>query len=121
MESRSEDKLDELIVNNPKLPMMQEIISAKEKELILKNNLEHTLFSWSKQSGLNPINVHHADGVYLYDCDGKRYIDFSSQLMNVNIGHGNAKVRDAVVKQMNEVSYVYPGMITKARANWVKN
>ncbi|MEI7499269.1 MAG: aminotransferase class III-fold pyridoxal phosphate-dependent enzyme, partial [Bacteroidota bacterium] len=94
---------------------MQELISEKEKGIILKNNLEYTLFSWSKQSGLNPINIHHAEGVYLYDYDGKRYIDFSSQLMNVNIGHGNTRVRDAVVKQMNEVSYVYPGMISKVR------
>ena len=94
---------------------MQELISSTEKEIILKNNLEHTLFSWSKQTGLNPFNIHHAEGVYIYDYDGKRYLDFSSQLMNVNIGHGNSSVRDAVVNQMNEVSYVYPGMITKAR------
>lgn len=90
-------------------------ISKSEKETILKNNLDYTFFSWSKQAGLNPINIERAKGVYVYDYDGKRYIDFSSQLMNVNIGHGNTKVRDAVVKQMDEVSYVYPGMITKAR------
>jgi taurine--2-oxoglutarate transaminase len=95
--------------------MSQEIISVKEKEIILKNNMDYTLFSWSKQTGLNPINIHHAKGVYLYDQDGKRYIDFSSQLMNVNIGHGDTRVRDAVVKQMDEVSYIYPGMITQAR------
>jgi len=89
--------------------------TLSQKETVLKNNLEHTLFSWSKQAGLNPINVERAEGVYVYDYDGKRYIDFSSQLMNVNIGHGNTKVRDAVVEQMDKVSYVYPGMITKAR------
>lgn len=82
---------------------------------ILQNNLLHTLFSWSKQAGLNPISIEKAKGVYLYDRNGKRYIDFSSQLMNVNIGHGHPKVMEAVVKQMQEVSYVYPGMITKAR------
>jgi len=85
------------------------------KEKILQNNLEYTLFSWSVQSRLNPINVKRADGVYIYDQDGKRYIDFSSQLMNVNIGHNHPKVRDAVIEQMNEVSYVYPGMITEPR------
>ncbi len=77
--------------------------------------MDHTLFSWSKQKGLNPIVIERAKGVYLYDYDGKRYIDFSSQLMNVNIGHGHPKVREAVAKQMDEVSYVYPGMITKTR------
>jgi taurine--2-oxoglutarate transaminase len=90
-------------------------IPLSEKEHILKNNMDHTLFSWSKQKGLNPIVIERAKGVYLYDYDGKRYIDFSSQLMNVNIGHGHPKVREAVAKQMDEVSYVYPGMITKTR------
>jgi len=86
-----------------------------EKEEILRNNLDYTLFSWSKQTGLNPINVEKAKGVYLYDRDGKRYLDFSSQLLNVNIGHGHPAVMEAVMRQMQEVSYVYPGMITKAR------
>jgi taurine--2-oxoglutarate transaminase len=86
-----------------------------QKEDILQNNLEYTLFSWSAQSGLNPINVKRAEGVYLYDWDGKRYIDFSSQLMNVNIGHNHPKIREAVLRQMDEVSYVYPGMMTESR------
>jgi len=85
------------------------------KAEILKNNLDHTLFSWSKQSGLNPINVDRAEGVYLYDRDGKRYLDFSSQLMNVNIGHGDPRITEAVKRQMDQVSYVFPGMITDAR------
>ncbi|QDA61726.1 aminotransferase class III-fold pyridoxal phosphate-dependent enzyme [Hymenobacter jejuensis] len=88
-----------------------------DKEQILHDNLEHTLFSWSKQTGLNPISAERAEGVYVYDRDGKRYLDFSSQLMNVNIGHGNQKVTEAVAAQMQELSYVYPGMITKARGD----
>ncbi len=88
---------------------------TSEKNEILKNNLDYTLFSWSKQAGQNPINVERAKGVYIYDRDGKRYIDFSSQLMNVNIGHGHPAISDAVLQQMKEVSYVYPGMITKVR------
>ena len=83
---------------------------------IVKDCLDYTLFSWTKQGGLDPINAQRAQGVYIYDRDGKGYIDFSSQLMNVNIGHGHAKIKDAVAKQMDEVSYVYPGMATDARA-----
>ena len=83
---------------------------------IVQDCLDYTLFSWSKQGGLNPINAKRAQGVYVYDQDGKRYIDFSSQLMNVNIGHGHAKVKAAVVQQMDELSFVYPGMATEARA-----
>jgi taurine--2-oxoglutarate transaminase len=84
-------------------------------EEIIKNNLDYTLFSWSKQSGLNPINASYAEGSYVYDREGKRYLDFSSQLMNVNIGHGNQRITEAVAKQMKEVSYVYPGMATDVR------
>ena len=85
------------------------------KNNIVKNNLDYTLFSWVKQGNLNPINIKNAKGVYLYDRDGKKYLDFSSQLMNVNIGHGNQRITDAVAKQMQELSYVYPGMATKVR------
>jgi taurine---2-oxoglutarate transaminase len=82
---------------------------------ILSDNLDHTLFAWSKQSGLNPISIERAEGVYLYDRSGKRYLDFSSQLMNVNIGHGDQRITKAVVRQMEDVSYVFPGMVTEAR------
>lgn len=78
-------------------------------------NLDHTLFSWSKQKGLNPIAVKSGQGVYLYDYDGRRYIDFSSGLMNVNIGHGNQRVTRAVAEQMQQVSYVTPSCVTKVR------
>src|SRR5688572_10764751 len=88
-------------------------ISASQD--IIQNNQDHTIFSWSKQKGTNPIAVKYAEGVCLYDYDGKRYIDFSSGLMNVNIGHGNQRITDAVVKQMQEVSYVTPSCVTKAR------
>ncbi len=82
---------------------------------IIKDNLDYTLFSWGKQGGLNPINVSHAKGSYIYDRDGKKYLDFSSQLMNVNIGHGDQRITDAVANQMKEVSYVYPGIATDVR------
>ena len=89
--------------------------TISETEEIIQDNLDYTLFSWSKQKGINPIAVKYGEGVYLYDYDGKRYLDFSSGLMNVNIGHGNQRVTDAVVKQMQEVSYVTPNCVTKVR------
>lgn len=93
--------------------MLTEFLS--ETEEIVRNNQDYTLFSWSKQKGLNPIAVKYAKGVYLYDYEDKRYIDFSSGLINVNIGHGNQRVTEAVVEQMQQVSYVTPGCVTKAR------
>jgi taurine--2-oxoglutarate transaminase len=82
---------------------------------VLQNNFDYTLFSWSKQKGHSPIAVEYAEGVYLYDYEGKRYIDFSSGLMNVNIGHGDQRVTEAVVKQMQQVAYVTPSCVTKVR------
>jgi taurine--2-oxoglutarate transaminase len=86
-----------------------------EAQEIVQDNLDYTLFSWSKQKGINPIAVKYAEGVYLYDYDGRRYLDFSSGLINVNIGHGNQRVTAAVTRQMQEVSYVTPGCVTRAR------
>src|SRR5664279_2416183 len=91
--------------------------SKTEASAIIQNNQDYTIFSWSKQKGTNPIAVEHAEGVYLYDYDGKRYIDFSSGLMNVNIGHGDQRITEAVVKQMQEISYVTPGCVTKVRGD----
>ena len=92
-----------------------EILLQSKTEAIINDNQEYTLFSWSKQKGTNPIAVKYGEGVYLYDYDGKRYIDFSSGLMNVNIGHGDQRITEAVVRQMKEVSYVTPGCVTKVR------
>jgi len=89
--------------------------TVSESQDIIQDNLDHTLFSWSKQKGIAPIAVKYGEGVYLYDHDGKRYLDFSSGLMNVNIGHGNQRVTEAVMKQMQEVSYVTPSCVTKVR------
>src|SRR3954470_13247259 len=94
---------------------MQDPITISEAQEVIQDNLDYTLFSWSKQKGVAPIAVKYAKGVYLYDFDGKRYIDFSSGLMNVNIGHGDQRVTDAVVKQMQEVTYVTPSCVTKVR------
>ena len=89
--------------------------SKTEASEIIQNNQDYTIFSWSKQKGTNPLAVQRGEGVYLYDYDGKKYLDFSSGLMNVNIGHGDQRVTDAVMKQMQEVSYVTPSCVTKAR------
>ncbi len=82
---------------------------------IIQANKDYTLFSWSKQGGLSPLNIEKAKGTYFWDREGKKYIDFSSQLMNVNIGHGNQRITDAVTKQMKELCFIYPGAATKVR------
>ena len=98
--------------------MLETIAPPKtETEEIIQDNFDYTLFSWSKQKGINPIAVKYGKGVYLYDYDGKRYIDFSSGLMNVNIGHGDQRVTKAVVEQMQQVAYITPSCVTKVRGS----
>jgi taurine--2-oxoglutarate transaminase len=97
--------------------MPETLIRQSKTQDIVKDNLDYTLFSWSKQKNQNPIAVKYGKGVYLFDYDGKRYIDFSSGLMNVNIGHGNQRITEAVVKQMQEVSYVTPSCVTQVRGD----
>ncbi|SKB76363.1 aminotransferase class III-fold pyridoxal phosphate-dependent enzyme [Daejeonella lutea] len=94
---------------------MSEVINRSQTKEIIQDNLDYTMFSWSKQKGIDPIAVKYAKGVYLYDHDEKRYIDFSSGLMNVNIGHGDQRITEAVVKQMQQVSYVTPSCVTEVR------
>ncbi len=86
-----------------------------ERDEILKKNSDFTLYSWSKQAGLNPLVIERAEGIYLFDYDGKKYIDFSSGLINMNIGHGRKEVGEAVAKQMNSFSYASPAYATKVR------
>ncbi len=57
--------------------MLQSDILSETKEIV-QDNLDYTLFSWSKQKGIDPIAVKYGSGVYLYDYEDKRYIDFSS-------------------------------------------
>lgn len=77
---------------------------------------EHTLFSWTAQAAANPITMEHAEGIYFWDDQGKRYIDFVSQIMCVNIGHGNQKVIEAIQRQASQLSYAGPNMATRVRA-----
>jgi taurine--2-oxoglutarate transaminase len=95
---------------------MSEKLKSQAAEIV-QNNQDYTLFSWSKQKNANPIAVKYSEGVYLYDYDDKRYIDFSSGLMNVNIGHGNQRITEAVTRQMQEVAYVTPSCVTKVRGD----
>jgi taurine---2-oxoglutarate transaminase len=82
---------------------------------IIQLNHDYTMYSWVAQGTVKPIPVDHAEGIYFWDANGKRYIDFNSQLMNVNIGHGNRKVIQAIKDQADKLAYVYPGMATDVR------
>ena len=78
--------------------------------------LQHSLYSWSANGKTNPLPVASAQGLYLYTPEGKKIMDFNSQLMSVNIGHGHPKVIEAMKKQLDTLIFAYPGTATEVRA-----
>ena len=88
---------------------------AMTSEEIVALNRAHTFFSWSIQSAIDPIVVDHAEGVWLYTPEGKRILDFNSQLMSVNIGHGDRRVIDAITEQAAKLQFVQPAFATEIR------
>jgi taurine---2-oxoglutarate transaminase len=89
--------------------------SRMTSEEIAALNRAHTFFSWSIQGQLDPIAIDRAEGVYLYTPEGRRILDFNSQLMSVNIGHGDRRVVDAITEQATKLQYVMPGFATEIR------
>jgi len=85
-------------------------------EEIVALSRKHTLFEWAVQGSIDPIPVARAKGVYFWTPDGKRFIDFNSQLMSVNIGHGDERVIAAMHAQAQQLIFAGPAMATEPRA-----
>ena len=77
---------------------------------------EHGFWTWSAQGKVNPIPVARAKGVYFWDTDGKRYLDFNSMTMCVNAGHGDERIINAMKEQLDALPFAGPPMATKIRA-----
>ena len=90
--------------------------SAMTAEEIVALSRQYTLYEWSAQNAVDPIAVERAQGVYFYSPDGKRYLDFNSQLMSVNIGHGDQRVVRAIAAQAEKLAYANPFMAHEPRA-----
>src|SRR5215472_1259827 len=75
----------------------------------------HVFHSWSAQKGLKPLPISHADGCYVWDYDGNRYLDFSSQLVNTNIGHQHPRVTAAIAEQATRLTTIAPQHANEAR------
>jgi taurine---2-oxoglutarate transaminase len=77
---------------------------------------QYVLHSWSVQDALDPIPVAGGEGRYFWDYDGKRYLDFASQLVNVSIGHQHPKIVAAIKEQAEKLCTIGPPMATEARS-----
>src|SRR5215213_6929804 len=95
--------------------IMSSTTASLTGEQIVELCRRHTLFEWSAQAAVDPIPVAHAKGIYFYTPEGKRFIDFNSQLMCVNIGHGDERVIQAIKDQAETLPYANPFMATEVR------
>ena len=85
-------------------------------QVIVDLTKRHTLFEWSAQGAIDPIPVAGSKGCWFWTPEGKRFLDFNSQLMCVNIGHGDERVIRAIARQAETLAYANPFMATEARA-----
>lgn len=90
-------------------------MSLSYDEIVSKSR-DYTFVSWATQADWKPIPAVRAEGIYFWDANGKRYIDWSSMLVNVNIGHGNKKVIGAIQEQAEQLTYVKPNVTSEPRA-----
>src|ERR671928_210423 len=77
---------------------------------------QYVLHSWSVQDQITPLPVAGGEGRYFWDFEGKRYLDFASQLVNVSIGHQHPKVVAAIKEQADKLCTIGPPMATEARS-----
>jgi taurine--2-oxoglutarate transaminase len=81
-----------------------------------KLDREHLIYSWKAQGGWVPTEIDRAEGIYMWDTDGRRIIDGCAGLLNCNIGHGNRHVIEAMTRQMEKLCFIAPGFGTEPRA-----
>jgi taurine--2-oxoglutarate transaminase len=90
------------------------------EESVRTNHTAYNMQSWSKQKGLNPVVVEKAEGIYIWDPSGKRYSDMSSQLVNMNLGHGNRAIVEAIKAQADKYCYISPSYASEPRGELAK-
>lgn len=100
-------------MNQPKTETLPRPMAGPEMVELCKR---HTMYEWSVQSKIDPIPVARAEGVYFWTPEGKRYLDFNSQLMCSNIGHSHPRVVHAIQRQAANLCYANPFMATEPRA-----
>lgn len=92
------------------------LTTGLDGKTIVELTKKYTLFEWSAQAAVDPIPVAGAKGCWFWTPEGKRYLDFNSQLMCVNIGHGDERVVRAIQHQAETLAYANPFMATEPRA-----
>jgi taurine--2-oxoglutarate transaminase len=89
---------------------------AAEGQRIQREAKQYVLHSWSVQNAIEPLPVAGAEGRHFWDYEGKRYLDFASQLVNVSIGHQHPRVIAAIKEQAETLCTIGPPMATEPRS-----
>lgn len=87
------------------------MLTIKEKDM------KYNLHSWSAQKAIDPKVITKADGIFFWDDSGKRYYDMSSQLVNQNLGHGNANIIQAIKDQADKLPFFSPAFALDVRSD----
>jgi taurine---2-oxoglutarate transaminase len=95
---------------------LQEEHATRSTEWIVANHHEHLITSWSTQSAVKPLPVTGGEGCWFYDDAGNRYLDFQSQLVNLNLGHQHPRVVEAIREQAARLCYIGPSMAEQSRS-----
>jgi taurine--2-oxoglutarate transaminase len=90
-------------------------VSAKP-DSVVDLTTRYTFGTWRYQKGWAPLHIVDAEGCYFSDASGKKYLDFSSQLMCSNLGHKNRAVIEAICEQARKLPYISPGFTCDVRA-----
>ena len=96
---------------------MMSSVNPEEGKRIVDLDRAHVFHSWSAQGALNPLAVQGAEGSWVWDYEGNRYLDISSQLVNVNIGHQHPKVIKAIQDQAAVLSTINPNHANDQRSD----
>ena len=91
-------------------------IAPEDPEWVAAAHREFTITSWSVQSNVHPITITGGAGCWFWDADGKRYLDFQSQLVNLNLGHQHPRLVEAIKRQADKLCYIGPAMANDARS-----
>ena len=92
------------------------MVQATDHPNVVKLTKQYTYGTWRAQKNWIPREIVSAEGCYFTDASGQRLLDFSSQLMCSNLGHGNKAVIDAICEQAKKLPYVAPSFTTEVRA-----
>jgi taurine--2-oxoglutarate transaminase len=96
--------------------LKSEIVNRLNKDDLVDLTRKHVFFSWSVQEQVDPIAIESGKGVYFWDQNGKQYLDFSAQLMNLNIGYQHPKVITAIQEQAAKLCAAHPNMAHEPKA-----